>query len=186
MSSPISTDVRPIATPHSDLDHLPLADRDFQIRDTSSYQLLLKIHCLSKDIYLDHFDNIGLSDSNFPKYQFHKYIFSRDCPYVPCLLPSQPESYNVPWPKCLLYHYSWVNQWDVESPTRSKPDPTLHWEFVRLVHQIETIYTEPDISNFHCRRETHSERSPSICFCHFLSKGQENYNHDIMYSRLYH
>ena len=70
MASPVTMDVRPITIPHLDLDHLPLADRDFQIRDTSAYEVLLKIHCLSKDRYLNHSDNIGLWDSNFPKYQF--------------------------------------------------------------------------------------------------------------------
>ena len=70
MATPITMDVKPVITPHLDLDHLPLADKDFQIKDTSSYTLLLKIHCLSKDRYLNHTNDIGLWDSNFPKYQF--------------------------------------------------------------------------------------------------------------------
>ena len=35
MDAPISLNVMPIMTPHRDLDHLPFADKDFQIKDTS-------------------------------------------------------------------------------------------------------------------------------------------------------
>ena len=70
MAAPIAMDVRTIMTTHLDLDHLPLVDRDFQIKDTSAYEVFLKIHCLSKDIYLNHTDDIGLWDSSFPKYHF--------------------------------------------------------------------------------------------------------------------
>lgn len=70
MATPVSIDIRPINTSHLDLDHLPLADRDFQIRDTTAIELLLKIHCLSKDRYLNHRHDIGLSESNSPRYQF--------------------------------------------------------------------------------------------------------------------
>ena len=70
MAGPVTMDVRPVSTPHLDLEHLPLADMDFQFKDTVAYTLLLKIHCWSKDIYLNHIDDIGLWESNFPKYQF--------------------------------------------------------------------------------------------------------------------
>lgn len=70
MDAPVSMDIRPIITPHLDLDHLPLDDRDFKIKDTTVIELLLKIHCLSKDKYLNHIDYIGLWESNLPKYQF--------------------------------------------------------------------------------------------------------------------
>ncbi len=74
----VALDVRPITTPHLDLDHLPLANRDFQIKDTSTQGLLLKIHCLSRDRYLNHADDIGLWESNFPKYKFSQvHIFPR-------------------------------------------------------------------------------------------------------------
>ena len=72
MVAPIALDVRPIMTPQLEIDHLPLADRDFQIKDTFTQNLLLKIHCLSRDRYLNHVDDIGPWDSNFPKYQFLK------------------------------------------------------------------------------------------------------------------
>jgi len=68
MATHVVVDVRPITTPHLDLDHLPMADMDFQIKDTSGYEVLLKIHCLSKDRYLNHSDDIGLWDSNLPKF----------------------------------------------------------------------------------------------------------------------
>jgi len=60
MAVPIAMDVRPITTPHLDLDHLPLADRDFQIKDIVALEILLKIHCLSKDKHLNNTDDIGL------------------------------------------------------------------------------------------------------------------------------
>jgi len=68
MATPISIDVRPITTPHLDLEHLPLADRDFQTNATTAIELLLEIHCLSKDSYLNHTDDIGLWESNLPRY----------------------------------------------------------------------------------------------------------------------
>ena len=70
MASPIAMDVRPISTPHLHLDHLPLADKGFQIKYTTALESLLKVHCQSRDEYLNHADLIGLWDSNWPKYQF--------------------------------------------------------------------------------------------------------------------
>ena len=67
MAAPIAMDVRPISTPHLDLDHLPLADRDFQIKETSVHESLLKVHYQSRDRYLNQADEIGLWESNFPK-----------------------------------------------------------------------------------------------------------------------
>lgn len=68
MAAPITMDVWPVTTPHLDLDHLPLADKDFQIKDTSVLEYLLKVHCQSRDIYLNQADENGLWESNFPKY----------------------------------------------------------------------------------------------------------------------
>lgn len=36
---------KPLQTPHLDIDHLPLADTDFQIKGTVSPSHLLKLHC---------------------------------------------------------------------------------------------------------------------------------------------
>lgn len=63
-------DVRPITTPHLDLDHLPLANKDLQIKDTSIHESPLKLYCWYRDQYLNHDDKIHLWESNLPKYQF--------------------------------------------------------------------------------------------------------------------
>lgn len=63
-------DVWRITTPHLDLDHLPLADKDFQIKDTATLEPLLNVNCQSMDKFLNHDDEIGLWEPNFPKYQF--------------------------------------------------------------------------------------------------------------------
>jgi len=70
MATTVSIDARPMKTPHLDLEHLPLAHGDLQIKDTSALELLLKIHFLSRDSYLNHLDDIGLWESNLPRYQF--------------------------------------------------------------------------------------------------------------------
>jgi len=70
MATLIAMDVRPISTPHLDLDHLPLVDKDFQIKDTTVLELLVKLYFRYRDQYLNHADKIDLWESNFPKYQF--------------------------------------------------------------------------------------------------------------------
>ena len=71
MATLITMDVRPITTPHLDLDHLPLVENDFQMKDTTILEPLLKVHCQSRDKFLNHADEIGLWES-FPRYQFPK------------------------------------------------------------------------------------------------------------------
>lgn len=70
MAALVVMDVRPISTPHLALNHLPLADNDFQIKDTCAKESLLKVHCQSRGRFLNHADEIGLWESDFPKYQF--------------------------------------------------------------------------------------------------------------------
>ena len=70
MASQTSLDVRPLQTPHRDIDHLALADRHFQINDIASHAYLLKLHCWSKDRVLNQNDDIHLWESNLPKYFF--------------------------------------------------------------------------------------------------------------------
>lgn len=70
MAPPIAMDVRLVSTPHLDLNHIPLADKNFQIKDTSLLESPLKFYCQYRDQYLKHADKIGLWESNFPKYQF--------------------------------------------------------------------------------------------------------------------
>ena len=70
MAAPVELNVLPISTPHRDLDHLLLADKDFQIKDISVEESPLKLCYRYKDQYLNHADIIGLWESNLPKYQF--------------------------------------------------------------------------------------------------------------------
>lgn len=66
----MALNVAPVNAPHKDLDHLPLADRDFQIKDLTFDDSPLKLNCKYRDLYLNNVDNIGLWESNLPKYQF--------------------------------------------------------------------------------------------------------------------
>lgn len=70
MAALIAMDVRPISTPHLNLDHLPLTDKNFQIKDTSVRESPLKLYYQYRDQYLNHADKIGLWESHLPKYQF--------------------------------------------------------------------------------------------------------------------
>ena len=63
-------DVRPLQTRHLDIDHLLLADRYFQITNTTSPRHLLKLNYWSKDKFLNQNDDIKLWDSNLPTYLF--------------------------------------------------------------------------------------------------------------------
>lgn len=78
MVAPIAMDVRPISTPHLDLDHLPLADKYFQSKDTFVLESPIKLYYQYRDQYLNHADKIGLWESNLPKYQFFEvHIFPK-------------------------------------------------------------------------------------------------------------
>lgn len=70
MASQTSLDKRPLQTPQLDIDHLALADRDFQIKDIASPTYLLKLHCWSKGKNLNQNDDIHLWESNLPTYLF--------------------------------------------------------------------------------------------------------------------
>ncbi len=97
MAAPIVMDARHIATLHLDLDHFLLADGDFQIKDTTSILLLLKIHCLSRENYLNYTDDIGLWESNLPRYQFHQvHIFPE--------LVHMCYTYYIPSHRALMSH----------------------------------------------------------------------------------
>lgn len=66
----VSLNITPINAPHHDLDYLPLADKDFQIKDLTFDDSPLKFYCRYRDNYLNHSDKIVLWESNLPKYQF--------------------------------------------------------------------------------------------------------------------
>ena len=70
MAALVALNVLPISTPHRDLDYLPLADKDVQIKDTSIQESPLKLYCRYKYQHLNHADKIGLWESIFPMYQF--------------------------------------------------------------------------------------------------------------------
>lgn len=70
METPVALNVAQVNAPHRDLDYLPLADRDFQMKDLTFDDSPLRLHCKYQDLYLNNVDNIGLWESNLPKYQF--------------------------------------------------------------------------------------------------------------------
>jgi hypothetical protein len=59
-----------IFLPPVDLDHIPLADKDYNITDPKCEIDFLELHFWVKDIFLDQSDKIGLWESNFPLYMF--------------------------------------------------------------------------------------------------------------------
>jgi len=91
MASQTSLVVIPLQTPHLDIDHLPLVDREFQIKDTASPAHLLKLHCWSKDNLLNRNDETHLWESNFPQYLFPQvHLFPGIIHfYQACYVPSQ-------------------------------------------------------------------------------------------------
>lgn len=68
METPIALNIAPINAPHKDLDYLPLADKDFQIKDLSSDKNHLQAFCQVKESYLNKPDIFGLWESNIPMY----------------------------------------------------------------------------------------------------------------------
>ena len=68
MEVPVALNVAPLNAPHKDLDYLPLADMDFQIKDLGISENPLQIFCHCRDNYLNGSDIIGLWESNMPMY----------------------------------------------------------------------------------------------------------------------
>ena len=66
MAPKVTHVVNPMLTPPMDLDHIPLADRDYNIAETQCEFDLLKLHCWLRDNYLDQFDEINLWKSRLP------------------------------------------------------------------------------------------------------------------------
>ncbi len=67
MEALMALNISPLNAPHKELEWFPLANRDFQIKDTATPTLLLKLHYWSKDRFLNHTDDINLWESNLPK-----------------------------------------------------------------------------------------------------------------------
>ena len=68
MGTPVALNVALLNAPHKDLDYVPLADKDFQIKDLSGQINHLKALCQAIDSYLNKFDIFGLWESNLPMY----------------------------------------------------------------------------------------------------------------------
>lgn len=68
METPMALCIAPITTPHHDLDYLPLADKDFQIKYLATDKDHLKVFCQWWDNYMNGYDTIGLWESNLPLY----------------------------------------------------------------------------------------------------------------------
>ena len=68
MEIPVALNVAPLNAPHRDLDYLPLAYRDFQVKDLvlSENPLRIFFHC--RDNFINDSDIIGLWESNLPMY----------------------------------------------------------------------------------------------------------------------
>ena len=60
--------VNPLQPPIVDVEHTPLAGKDFKISDTVTDFNLLDIQCWSYDKSIDQADDICLWESNLPKY----------------------------------------------------------------------------------------------------------------------
>jgi hypothetical protein len=56
--------------PPVDLDHIPLADKDYKITEPKCEFDFFELHLWLKDIFLDQSDEIGLWESNLPLYMF--------------------------------------------------------------------------------------------------------------------
>jgi hypothetical protein len=64
--------------PLVDMDHIPLADKDYKIRDPRCEFDFFELHSWLKDIFLDKSDEIGLCESNLPLYMFpHTHHFPK-------------------------------------------------------------------------------------------------------------
>ena len=68
MEAPVSLNVTPLNAPHKELEHLPLADIDYQIQDLVGYQNHLQAFCELRNNYLSQNDFYGIWESNLPIY----------------------------------------------------------------------------------------------------------------------
>lgn len=62
--------VNPLTPPSIDLDHIPLADKDYSICETQCDCDFLELYCLLEDKHSDRTDEIGLWKSNPPHHIF--------------------------------------------------------------------------------------------------------------------
>jgi hypothetical protein len=67
---PADTSENPMIPPPIDLDHIPLADRDYKVTELRCEFDFFELHSWLKEIFLDQSNEIGLWESNFPLYMF--------------------------------------------------------------------------------------------------------------------
>jgi len=81
MAPKIKTDatvVNPILFPSMDLDHIPLADKDYKIAKTQCEFNLFELHWWFRDTYLDQSNEIGLWQSRLPLFIFPQSYYFPD------------------------------------------------------------------------------------------------------------
>jgi hypothetical protein len=66
----VDTSENPMVPHPIDLDHIPMADRDYKVAKPKCEFNFFELHCWLKDIFLDQSDEIGLWESNLPLYMF--------------------------------------------------------------------------------------------------------------------
>lgn len=68
MEGPVALNITPLNAPHKELEHLPLADRDYLIQDLLGYQNHLQAVYELRNSYLNQNDVYGIWESNLPRY----------------------------------------------------------------------------------------------------------------------
>ena len=68
MEAPAALNVAPINAPHKELDYLPLAGKDFQIKDLTTDYNHLQAFCQIRDSFLSNSNIFGQWESNLPMY----------------------------------------------------------------------------------------------------------------------
>lgn len=68
MEAPVALNVAPLNASHKDLDYLPLADRDFQIKEIFGDMNHLQAFCRIRNSYLSNSNIYGIWESNLPRY----------------------------------------------------------------------------------------------------------------------
>jgi len=74
MEAPAALNITPLNAPHNDLNWLPLADKDFQIKELFGDQNYLQSFFQVKDSHLNNSDILGIWESNLPIY-FLPYVY---------------------------------------------------------------------------------------------------------------
>ena len=91
METPVALNIAPLNAPHMDLEWLPLADRDFQIKDMMGLTSHLKAVCQFKHNHRNNTDVLGIWQSNMPLYYLqevnviHDFIHLCHAHYEPTL-----------------------------------------------------------------------------------------------------